>query len=225
MVDEAIRLWELTGLTPAQRGLLEHAPVHLADLAPGYLGLTGGGAVWVDADAAGYGWSADPTGGDPVERNRMDLLSVVAHELGHVIGLDHDADESNVMGDTLAPGERRTPGIPPPSALPVAPAPVALTAPEGVSASTGTAAAPLAPAFADVAGLASYVSGFDLPQVPLAAAAGRQREAETWQAFDALLVMGKGSTADVVPDTASMSGEARAGRGDSSDATDTRLAE
>jgi len=42
----------------------------------------------------------------------MDLLSVIAHELGHLVGLDddHDADRAtNVMGDSLTAGTRRVP--------------------------------------------------------------------------------------------------------------------
>lgn len=34
----------------------------------------------------------------------MDLLSVVMHELGHVLGFDHD--EEGVMAETLAAGVR-----------------------------------------------------------------------------------------------------------------------
>ena len=37
----------------------------------------------------------------------MDLLTVLEHEIGHVLGFDHEA--TGVMEDTLATGTRRTP--------------------------------------------------------------------------------------------------------------------
>ena len=39
----------------------------------------------------------------------MDLLSAVAHELGHVRGLDHSAQHQDVMSDRLLPEVRRMP--------------------------------------------------------------------------------------------------------------------
>jgi Calx-beta domain/Matrixin len=45
--------------------------------------------ITIDANAAGWGWS------------EMNLVTVVEHELGHVLGLEHDA--GGVMAPTLAP--------------------------------------------------------------------------------------------------------------------------
>jgi len=90
--------------------------------------------VVVDADAAGRGWFVDPTPMEHAEftaalsgesytalpgldaAGRYDLLTVLAHELGHVLGFagDHehlDADEfpDDLMTASLPPGTRRLP--------------------------------------------------------------------------------------------------------------------
>src|SRR5262249_57304648 len=119
----------------------------------GVLGLTalGSTVVTLDATAAGYGWFVDPTPADDTEFDgvvasqelqarpgspafaRMDLLTVVEHELGHVLGLgdlDPQTVPHDLLTETLAPGVRRFPG---PSSAAVAPA------------AGGTAAAPPPP--------------------------------------------------------------------------------
>jgi hypothetical protein len=94
--------------------------VEVLDLPGATLGLADGSVVYLDADGAGRGWFLDPTPagdaefalpGDQGERGRVDLLTVVAHELGHVLGLGDDpgADPftGSVMADVLPPGVRR----------------------------------------------------------------------------------------------------------------------
>jgi hypothetical protein len=75
--------------------------VLLADLPTGLVAEVVDGVVLLDADAAGWGWHADPA--SPVPTGRMDLLSVVLHELGHVLGHEHD-EGGAVMAGELVPG-------------------------------------------------------------------------------------------------------------------------
>jgi hypothetical protein len=83
--------------------------------------------VWIDDDGAGNGWFVDPTPGQDEEflggaerplsavpggpaDGRMDLLTAVFHELGHLAGLpdlDAAANDGSVMAGTLRPGIRR----------------------------------------------------------------------------------------------------------------------
>jgi hypothetical protein len=81
--------------------------------------------ITLDATAAGYGWFVDPTPSQDSEFRRhlptgaematpssvafghMDLLTVITHEIGHVLGLDHaDSVTFNVMGEDLEAGTR-----------------------------------------------------------------------------------------------------------------------
>ncbi len=66
------------------------------------LGVTNGNEITLDDDGAGLGWS---TGVGGVAPNKVDMLSVLVHEMGHVLGM---TDEQ--MGDMLAVGDRMVPG-------------------------------------------------------------------------------------------------------------------
>jgi hypothetical protein len=85
------------------------------------LGLASGHTLWLDANAAGRGWfyptpfddaefttpAGHPRSGSQGEQDRMDLLTALAHELGHLLGRDHEAD--GLMAQTLTAGTRRAP--------------------------------------------------------------------------------------------------------------------
>jgi len=99
--------------------------VAVADLPGDLLGWTSGDTIILDVDAAGAGWFVDatprensefvPVGGgeemiapaDSPATDRYDLLSVLAHEVGHVLGRGHSDSSSDVMGEFLSLGTRR----------------------------------------------------------------------------------------------------------------------
>ena len=84
--------------------------------------------ITLDQNAAGHGWYIDPTPLDSSDdylptsnpevwqakagsaaAGKMDMLSVLLHEYGHALGLEHSADARDFMATTLQPGERRLP--------------------------------------------------------------------------------------------------------------------
>jgi hypothetical protein len=105
-------------------GLLD-VEFEIVDLPGGLLGLTRGRTIQIDVNAAGYGWFIDTTPWDDVEfvrpggnneltalpgtlaSDRADLLTVVLHELGHVLG--HGHEDQGLMDDTLPLATRRLP--------------------------------------------------------------------------------------------------------------------
>ncbi|MFO0903247.1 MAG: proprotein convertase P-domain-containing protein [Pirellulales bacterium] len=111
-VTEAMARWQAAGNdTSALRGV----NVQIADLGGTTLGLAAGNTLWLDDNAAGWGWFVDSTPRDDAEfalpgnqgeQDRMDLLTVVMHELGHLLGRGHD--EEGLMAETLAAGVRST---------------------------------------------------------------------------------------------------------------------
>jgi VCBS repeat-containing protein len=112
-VDEAIaRLAGQFGLDAGSVALLQGITFEIADLDGLLLGETAGATVTLDVNAAGWGWFVDPTPADDVEFDspggpddaRMDLLTVLMHELNHVLGAEHTP--GGLMADTLEPGER-----------------------------------------------------------------------------------------------------------------------
>ncbi len=91
------------------------------------VGQTVGSTVTLDTNAAGYNWFIDTTPADNSEflptsnpnewvakegsaaYGKMDMLSVLLHEYGHALGIEHSADPHDYMGTTLTAGVRRLP--------------------------------------------------------------------------------------------------------------------
>ena len=80
---------------------LSDTEVLIADLGGNILAQVDGDSIILDDDAAGYGWSI---GMGAVNPNRVDALSALVHEFGHVLGYDHD-----VLDADLGVGERELP--------------------------------------------------------------------------------------------------------------------
>ncbi len=107
VVQEAKNAWLQAGLDPHERELLRNVSVQVGSLEGTVLGCRFADHVWIDRDAAGYGWSIGPGQRTNSGYGNIDLLSVVTHEFGHVLGLDHDAPY-DVMAPTLGPNVRTT---------------------------------------------------------------------------------------------------------------------
>ncbi|MBK7003103.1 MAG: tandem-95 repeat protein [Rhodoferax sp.] len=107
-------------------------PTVLSNLSGSSVGQTTGtgptAQITLDTTASGHGWYIDPTPQDNTDDflptsnptiwqakagsaadGKMDLLSVLLHEYGHALGLEHSADSSDYMATTLQPGQRRLP--------------------------------------------------------------------------------------------------------------------
>ncbi|MCK9365205.1 MAG: LEPR-XLL domain-containing protein, partial [Syntrophales bacterium] len=122
LLNEAIKRWSALPLSSEQLGRLNNITAHISNLPDGTLGEARDYSVYVDSNAAGYGWFVDgtPTDNNEFERtdanhltaavgsaaaDRIDLLTVLLHEIGHVIGFDHDAQLA-VMDEALFASQR-----------------------------------------------------------------------------------------------------------------------
>jgi Matrixin len=124
-------------ISPDRIGLnIEHveSTIQFADLKGTQIGFAALGAsalesatIYLDSEAAGHGWFVDGTPESNAEflptadaniliakdgsdaAGKMDMLSVLLHEYGHVLGIEHNADSRNFMSPILQPGVRKLP--------------------------------------------------------------------------------------------------------------------
>jgi hypothetical protein len=104
-VRETLRLWGAAGVDTHTLEALAQAAVTITPLPAPYLGLAAPGAIYLDPTAQGHGWFTDTSRAAIVPADRMDLLTVVAHELAHLFGL-MDGNGTALMAPSLAAGER-----------------------------------------------------------------------------------------------------------------------
>ncbi|WP_406699030.1 tandem-95 repeat protein [Singulisphaera sp. Ch08] len=118
IVDAALARWRDAGADDARIEALRSVPIRIADLAGDELGFAGADGITIDRDAAGYGWFVDPTPDSDSEFTTgvagpaaalIDLLSVLEHEFGHLLGFGHSdhAGLDDLMAEALRPGVRR----------------------------------------------------------------------------------------------------------------------
>jgi hypothetical protein len=123
VLQQAIMAWTADGANGAK---LAAAQVQIGTLGDNLVGLTSGNQITLDATADGWGWYTSTSNADftstgvnglqaapgSAATGKMDLLTVVEHELGHELGLsdlDPLSQPSDLMAATLPPGVRRQP--------------------------------------------------------------------------------------------------------------------
>ena len=129
VLDQAVAGWTRVLTTAQQRQTLRSVCVLITDLPGAQLGAATSDTIYVDSNAAGIGWFVDETPNrneefrpingelhslDPEVIDQIDLLTVLHHELGHILGLDDiESPTTLLMNDSLQPGVRREPTLVP----------------------------------------------------------------------------------------------------------------
>ncbi|MDF1811148.1 MAG: Ig-like domain-containing protein [Verrucomicrobiales bacterium] len=127
LAEAAEQYWTASGIDDVQLAALKSIEYKIVDLQSNILGVAEGFEIEIDIDGAGEGWFIDSTPFDNEEFGiqqslttlrategdavyGIDLLSVLIHEQGHVLGLEDIYDslgKTNVMYGLFEEGERR----------------------------------------------------------------------------------------------------------------------
>jgi hypothetical protein len=98
LLNAGIEMWKGAGATTPSA---DEITILVADLPDTILAIADGSTITIDSTAAGYGWLVDSRNSDA---NHFDLLTMLTHELGHILGYEHT--DGGVMNDQLRPGTR-----------------------------------------------------------------------------------------------------------------------
>jgi len=130
IVTAAAARWAATGLSVEQSAALANATFTVSSMSGWYLGSTSGNHIQLDNNAASFGWFIDSTPLDDSEfpnassetrlytsstlapAGKIDLLTTVMHEMGHILGLGDsyaNADRESLIYGYATVGERRLP--------------------------------------------------------------------------------------------------------------------
>ncbi len=128
IVAAAKARWSAPGSSQVDSALA-NIEFKVANLPSGVLSEKWQNTIWIDDDAAGYGWFVDPTPGDDAEfaavagtssltapadtaaAQHADLLTAVMHEMGQVLG-NSDTMADDLTNAMLSLGTRRIPDNP-----------------------------------------------------------------------------------------------------------------
>ncbi|KGM48448.1 matrixin family metalloprotease [Pseudooceanicola atlanticus] len=120
LMDEAIRRLAMTmDLSRSQIRDLEAIDLAIGDLQGDTLATYGEGLITLDIDGAGLGYFLDETAQADEEfdaegeaeagseaEGKYDLLTILMHELGHALDMDHSMDDGDLMSGFLDPSQR-----------------------------------------------------------------------------------------------------------------------
>jgi hypothetical protein len=122
-LQHALALWRDFANANDLGERLNNISLSVAELDGNVVGITDGSHITLDPTAAGLGWFVDSTPGDDSEFalllaagrlaatassdafGRIDLHTVLVHEIGHVLGFDHDSS-LEVLAGSVRPGQR-----------------------------------------------------------------------------------------------------------------------